>query len=230
MSAPSGRTLLKTLKEYAAPYGPSLSLLIGCPVEAVLRPVATHKGSLNVNDVRVLTEWRNRFVRAFLTEFEADESRTARWLTEIVGPDETRILFMVDDARNQTIGYMGLAFIDWGSNSGEADAIVRGGEAPPGLMSRAMRTMLDWARVQLGLRTLGVRVRSDNEALNFYHKFGFRETYRAPLRRTEREDMVYWVEDDSLPPGEPSLVHMLLPDEHKTDRRFEEILKSCDRG
>jgi GNAT superfamily N-acetyltransferase len=213
MSASSGRTLLKAVKEFAIPHGSALSLPVGSPVEAVLRPVATRKDHLNENDVRLLTEWRNRFVGAFLTEFEANESRTARWLTEMVGTDETRILFMIDDASRQTIGYMGLAFIDWQNNTGEADAIVRGGVAPPGLMSRAMRTMLGWARVQLHLSTLGVRVRSDNEALTFYHKFGFQEARRVPLRRSESEGMVSWVEDDSLQPGEPSLVHMLLPDE-----------------
>lgn len=213
MSASSGRTLLRTLKEFATPHGPSLSLPVGSPVEAVLRPVSTQSGHLNANDVRVLTEWRNRFVHAFLTEFEGNENRTANWLTKMVGPDDTRILFMVDDAGGRTIGYMGLAFIDWQNNTGEADAIVRGGEAPPGLMNKAMQTMLDWARAQLGLRTLGVRVRSDNRAVSFYRRFGFKEISRVPLRRAERDGMICWIEDDSLPSGEPALVHMVLPDE-----------------
>jgi RimJ/RimL family protein N-acetyltransferase len=130
----------------------------------------------------------------------------------MVGPDDTRILFMVDDARTgQTVGYMGLAFIDWERRSGEADAIVRGGDAAPGMMTRALRTMLDWASVQLGLRQLGVRVRSDNPAVTFYGKLGFRELRRVPLQRVEGDGLIEWVENESLPAREPSLVHMVLP-------------------
>jgi RimJ/RimL family protein N-acetyltransferase len=207
-----GRQLLRAAKESAAPRGAVLSLPVGRPVEAVLRPVATCEGCLNADDVRALTQWRNRFVRSFLTEFEATEERTARWLTTMVGPDDTRILFMVDDARTgRTVGYMGLAFIDWERGSGEADAIVRGGDAAPGMMTRALRTMLDWARVQLGLHELGVRVRSDNPAVTFYRKLGFRELRRVPLRRIDREGLIQWIENESLPGREPSLVHMVLP-------------------
>ncbi len=153
---------------------------------------------------------------AFLTEFQADESRTKRWLSEMVGPDDTRILFMIDNAAGQTIGYVGLAFIDWHKRSGEADAVVRGIEAPSGTMTKALRTLLDWARGQLGLSDIGVRVRSDNNALEFYRKFGFREVRRVPLRRTEYEGMTRWVEAPSQAPAEPSLVHMELPDDDKS--------------
>ena len=208
-----GRNLLNAVKASTRPRGPVLSLPVGSPVEAVLRPVATRREDLNAKDVRVLSEWRNRHLRAFLTEFQATEYRTARWLNEMVGPDDTRILFMVDDAKGRTIGYMGLAFIDWENRSAEADAVVRGVEAPPGMMTRALRTLLSWARGQLGLPRLGVRVLSDNTALEFYRKFGFREVRRTPLRRVEEEDMIRWIEDPSLPHSERSLVHMTLPDE-----------------
>jgi RimJ/RimL family protein N-acetyltransferase len=201
------RVLLTTMKASASP-----SLPVGDPPEAVLRPVDTRRPS--PGDVLVLTEWRNRFVASFLTEFDATEERTARWLTEAVGPDDTRVLFMVDDCRDgRTIGYMGLAFIDWEGGYGEADAVVRGREAPRGLMSKAMDAMLRWGREQLGLATLGVRVRSDNPAIDFYRKFGFLEVKRVPLRREDADDMVKWVEDEALSGGEPSLVHMALPDE-----------------
>jgi hypothetical protein len=67
---------------------------------------------------------------------------------------------------------------------------------------------LGWAWSEIGLQTLGVRVRSDNSALDFYRKVGFVEVRRTPLRRLDKADMVQWVEDESLPPGEPSLIHM----------------------
>jgi len=206
------RQLLNVLKAHAAPREPALSLAVGRPVEALLRPVATREGRLNPQDVSALTAWRNRFVHSFLTEFEANEARTSRWLTQAIDPDDTRILFMVDDAHDgRPIGYMGVAFIDWERGSGEADAVVRGGDAPPGLMTLALRTMLTWARDHLELVEIGVRVRSDNTAMIFYRKFGFQEVKRVPLRRIETHDMVRWIEDESLQSAEASLVHMALP-------------------
>jgi RimJ/RimL family protein N-acetyltransferase len=209
MNEVNGRQLLKAVKASTIAGGPVLSVPVGNPVEAILRPVATRAAALNPNDVRVLTEWRNRFVNAFLGEFEANEARTARWLTEAVAVDDSRILFMLDDTTGRTFGYMGLAFIDWEDLSGEADAIVRGLDCTPGLMTRALRTLLSWAGCQLGLKTLGVRVRSDNSALEFYRKFGFAETRRVPLRRTENGDGILWVENESID-SDVSLVHMVL--------------------
>jgi RimJ/RimL family protein N-acetyltransferase len=208
-----GRILLNAMKNTTQHHQPVLCIPVSRPIETLLRPVATRKGHLNEQDVRLLTAWRNRFVKAFLTEFKADEDRTARWLTEHVRNDDTRILFMVDDAQTcETFGYMGLAFIDWEKGTGEADAVVRGREAGSGRMSSALLTLLDWARKQLSLTTFGVRVRSDNTALDFYRKLRFQEVRRVGLRRVDTPNMTQWVEDESLPAGEPSLVHMILRD------------------
>lgn len=206
-----GRELLLTLKANATASAPCLCIPVGFPVEAVLRPVATAAGSVNEHDVHVLTEWRNRFVSSFLTEFVATEARTEQWLTEVVGPDPTRILFMLDDTLGATVGYLGLAFIDWEEQTGEADAIVRGAETAPGVMARAMFTLLDWARGQLGLKSVGARVRSDNLALKFFLKFAV-ETKRVPLRAAEEPNveprMVQWVEDETLVDAPVSLVYI----------------------
>lgn len=175
---------------------------IGDPCEAVLRPVAT------ANDVRVLTEWRNRFVSSFLTEFESTEARTEQWLREVVGPDTTRFLFMLDDVSGRTIGYLGLAFIDWQERTGEADAIVRGVDELPGIMTKALLALLRWAHRDLGLtKALNVRVRSDNPAVDFYLKLGT-ETRRVPLREIKEPGMTRWVEDESLARSSTELVYI----------------------
>ena len=186
----------------------SSSIPVGNPCVAVLRPVVTAAGKVNPDDVRILTEWRNRFVRSFLTEFEATEARTAAWLTQVVGPDPTRFLFMLEDLAGRTIGYLGLAFIDWEERTGEADAIVRGVETQPGVMTKALLALLRWAHHELGLTTaLKVRVRSDNPAVHFYLKLGA-ETRRVPLREIEEPGMKRWVEDESLPSSETELVYI----------------------
>ena len=202
-----GRELLITLKANATANAPYLCIPVGLPVEAVLRPVATAAGRVDAGDVHVLTDWRNRFVSSFLTEFVATEPRTEQWLTEVVGPDPTRILFMLDDALGATVGYLGLAFIDWENLTGEADAIVRGADTAPGVMARAMFTLLDWAREQLGLKSVGARVRSDNPALRFFLKFAT-ETKRVPLRPVQEPDMIRWVEDETLVDAPISLVYI----------------------
>jgi RimJ/RimL family protein N-acetyltransferase len=192
-----GRALLETLKARATPTSPCLSIPVGVPIEATLRPVSTAAGKLNVNDVRVLTEWRNRYVSSFLSEFQATEARTEKWLTTMVGPDPTRILFMLDDRYGQTIGYLGLAFINWKERTGEADAIVRGVKGAPGLMTKALKTLLCWADKQVGLSSLSVRVRSTNPALKFYLRLAT-ETRRVSLRPVEELGIKRWIEDVSL--------------------------------
>ncbi|MEZ2279050.1 MAG: GNAT family N-acetyltransferase [Microcoleus sp.] len=203
-----GRTLLSTLKATAGTEE-FLCLPVGVPIQAILRPIATRREVLNPNDIQCITEWRNCFVQSFLTEFQATENRTSKWLTEIVQPNDHKIMFMVDDLNGRTFGYMGLDFINWETGYGEADAIVRGEEAPPGTMKIALQTLLSWALGQLGLRSLGVRVRSDNTALEFYRKVGFIEERRVPLRQVDDFDMIRWVEDSSLNPADLSLVYML---------------------
>ena len=209
----AGRDLLQAAKASAAPGQPTLSLVVGRPMMGLLRPVSTHPGRTSPADVRALTDWRNRHVRSFLTEFVATEERTERWLVESVGPDDTRILFMVEDAAGRTVGYMGLAFIDWETGYAEFDAIVRGAESPPGLMSRSIRTMWSWGRSALGLERLCGRVRSDNPALAFFEKLGVSEHGRVPLRREQAGGEVRWVEDPSMEAGGPSLVHLELEDD-----------------
>ncbi|MEW5802910.1 MAG: GNAT family N-acetyltransferase [bacterium] len=209
-----GKYLVRVMKDTANSKGPPLCIPVFSPNPVLLRPVATQPDFLDAKDISCLTKWRNRFVRSFLTEFEANEKQTSDWLVNLVGPGDTKILFMVDDLFGRTFGYMGLDFIDWEKASGEADAVVRGAEAPRGIMSLTLRTMLIWARRQLGLNTLGVRVLSDNTALEFYRKSGFHEIRRIPLRRVEEKNKICWVEDISVQSSERSLVHMLwLPAE-----------------
>ena len=204
-----GRARLAALKELAGGPAPAPCIPVGSPPIALLRVVATRGDRMSADDVSRLTEWRNKFVTAFLTEFRATDTQTAHWLLHHVGPSASKILFMVDDLDGRTFGYMGLDAIDWARGTGEADAIVRGGDAPRGAMAAALTTLLEWARTALGLRELRVRVRSDNPAVAFYEKIGFRETRRVALRRTEAPGKVTWVEDPKLPSDGLALVHMV---------------------
>jgi len=207
------RALLGHLKGSAGKSGPILGLRIPGFDSFFLRPVKSGAEHIDSHDVTCLTKWRNCHVRAFLTEFEANTERTARWLSEYVHFDDGRILFMIDDASGAPIGYMGIANIEWEASYVEADAIVSNGKTPRGLMSAALRTLLRWAKGQLGLRNVAVRVLSDNPALHFYRKLGFLEVKRVPLRCEVQPGMISWVEDPSLAHAERYLVHHFWDDD-----------------
>jgi len=205
----NGKFFLSYLKTLPGVDNPSMVVPVGNPVEAFLRPVTTEPTKLNKKDVRVLTQWRNRYVSSFLTQFEATENRTVHWLVDIVRNNDNKILFMLDDINGVTLGYMGLDFINWPNKSGELDAIVRGRNEKPGLMSQALLTLIAWARTYLGLNHFEVRVRSDNRAIEFYRKLGFVEKKRIPLRHVVQENKISFVEDEKLEVSPVSLVKMV---------------------
>jgi RimJ/RimL family protein N-acetyltransferase len=211
MSRVRGKQLLMSLKDVAGAPGPQLGLQVGTPSIAWLRPVATRRELQNGSDIRCLTDWRNKFVTSFLNEFEATYSQTSDWLADIIGPDDGRILFMIDDPDNLTIGYMAIGFIDWKAGYAEADAIVRGRTAAKGVMMKALQTLLTWGKGQLGLHTIGVRVRSDNPALAFYRKLGFVEQKRVPLSNRAEPNKLIWYEDQDNASATISLVYHILP-------------------
>ena len=208
MIARTGRALLRSLKDSTHVGAATLMLPVGQPTRALLRPIATLPGATDATDVALLGEWRNRHVKSFLTEFVANDGRTAAWLTGAIHRDGGKILFMLDALDGTRLGHLGLGFIDWSESYGEADAIVSGGASPPGLMKEALQALLRWAREQLGLRTLAVRVRSDNPAVAFYEKVGFREIRRVPLTVKHQPGMVVWTEDATLARSDAYLVHM----------------------
>jgi RimJ/RimL family protein N-acetyltransferase len=200
-------TLLRQLKEEACTPNPLLKLNIPGFDAYFLRPVPCRVDLIDQEDVSFLTKWRNYYVHAFLTEFNATNERTFRWLSQSVYKDNGRILFMIEDSKRQRVGYMGIAYIDWALSYVEADAIVSNGKTPRGLMSAALCTILSWAQEQLGLHNVTVRVLSDNPALSFYRKIGFIEIKRVPLRRLEELGTISWLESPSLPEADRYLVY-----------------------
>jgi len=204
--------LLRSLKDVAGLDGPCLGLRIIGYGGHFLRPIPTKRGQLNPQDVAWLTEWRNQYPTSFLTEFSATDNQTAEWLSNKIYFADDRIAFMIENSQGVSVGYMGIAFIDWVASYVEADSIVSGGNNPKGLMASGLITLLRWANGQLGLRNVGVRVLSDNPALIFYQKLGFVETHRVPLRKISRDGYIEWIEDTSLSLSNRYLVYHIWND------------------
>lgn len=198
LSALTGMDLWQNVKQTAGLPGPTLCLAVGSPLKAVLRPVSTKREGLRPQDVRLLTEWRNRFSRSFLTEFTATEAQTAEWLINVIGTSENRLFFMVDDPMGRTFAHLGLTNVDWDRSYVEVDNVVRGGESLRGTMTMILREFIVWIKAHLGLQTIEIRVRSDNTAVEFYRKLGFQEISRVPLRQENQPHKTLWVEDPLL--------------------------------
>ena len=206
----SGQQLFAAIKQTARAVQPGLVLPVGQPLAAVIRPIATVPGRTDALDVQLLTEWRNRHVKSFLTEFVSTPERTNAWLEGPVHANPGKMLFMVETLDGERVGHVGLGFIDWERGYGEADAIVSGGKSPPGLMKASLLVLMQWARDALGLQTLAVRVRSDNTALEFYRKVGFIEYQRVPIVASEVPGGIDWAEDSLALNSPASLVYMQL--------------------
>lgn len=211
MTSPTpGQQLLAAIKQTARAGETGLVLPVGQPLAAVVRPIATVPGHIDAVDAQLLTDWRNRHVKSFLTEFISTPERTAAWLAGAVHQNPGKMLFMVETLDGERVGHVGLGFIDWQRGYGEADAIVSGGASPPGLMKASLLVLMRWARDALGLQTLAVRVRSDNPAVEFYRKVGFQEFQRVPIVASTAPGGVEWTEDPQAVDAPASLVYMQL--------------------
>lgn len=87
-----------------------------------------------------LTAWRNSNQRFFLTQFEATESRTARWLQDTVISDSSRAMYLVQTELNVNVGHLGV--IKLNSDSPELDNMIRG-------LSAGHPKIMYWAEIAL---------------------------------------------------------------------------------
>ncbi|MCK4340888.1 MAG: GNAT family N-acetyltransferase [Phycisphaerae bacterium] len=151
-----------------------------------------------------LAAWREANADAFPSQFPVTLEGTARWLQRGILDHEERILFLVLDRHGHMIGHVGMCdFLNERAEM-EAENIVRGvGEGAPGLMSRALRALLDWGR-SLGGRRIHLRVFHDNEhAIEFYRRLGFRDVGVQPLRKHREGDVIIYrpaADDDGAAP------------------------------
>jgi perosamine synthetase len=134
-----------------------------------------------------LTSWRNADVRAYPSQFVATPESTRAWLRERVLAAPERMLFLVVNKWGQRVGHLGFANALNDDCSLEMDNIVRGVKTgDPGIMTRAMVTLLNWAEEKLGPREIYLRVFENNaHAIAFYEKLGFVRDRLLPLTRRQ---------------------------------------------
>lgn len=142
-----------------------------------------------------LTTWRNVNVSAYPTQFCATIESTRNWLQEGVLNNRGRIMFLVVDPCGHCFGHLGFNNCLNDERSFEVDNVVRGLDGHPGLFSRALDALCNWAYTSFPVNTLILRVMSDNrEAIKFYRALGWLCVREIPLMKLESRESVRYLE------------------------------------
>ena len=90
-----------------------------------------------------LTRWRKKYMKYFLTQFNASTNRTKSWLENIVIPSSDRLLFLILNEDNNLIGNFGIADILF--DQCELDNLIRGEKGGhPKLIYFSELSLLKW--------------------------------------------------------------------------------------
>jgi len=143
--------------------------------------------------IESLTNWRKRYMKYFLTQFETSINRTRAWLINTVIPSNNRLLFLIFDENKRLIGNIGLANIE--DNKCELDNVIRGERgAHPRLIYYSEIALLKWIFFEKSLSFVNLHVFSNNlSALKLYTSVGFKEIDRKLLYKfiNEKGDISY---------------------------------------
>lgn len=166
--------------------------------------------------IKKLAQWREENFFAYPTQFPVTIEGTTSWLRSKLLDVEDRILFLVLDKYGAAVGHLGYANSLNEQGEMEIDNVVRGlKEATPGIMSHAMRALVDWAEEMIGPRSIFLRVFSDNEhAVEFYRKLDFKDDQLLPLRRHEQGNTIQFdpvAEGDEAEPDKHYLRMVYAP-------------------
>ncbi|MBI5613797.1 GNAT family N-acetyltransferase [Candidatus Gottesmanbacteria bacterium] len=159
----------------------------------------TYKDQESRNAVILLTAWRKKNDWWFPSQFKVTYEGTKRWLTSQLLEKKGRVLFFLEDEKRNKIGHLGLYSFDFKHNSCEIDNVIRGEESAPGVMTDALNTLMQWTYDVLKIKTMYLRVFSDNErAIKLYRRCNFVDDDLIPLVKEVRDDGTYWIEDSKM--------------------------------
>jgi RimJ/RimL family protein N-acetyltransferase len=141
--------------------------------------------------VELMSSWRARAMRMFLTQFESTYERTLGYLKNRSVANEGCLFFMLHDDTGRLVGHMGLAGVD--GVSAELDNFMRGVEGgDPRLVYYAELALLDWCFKRLGLTHSVVQVLSYNWlVLDLHEEVGYALTATQRLRKYDKDGMTF---------------------------------------
>ena len=130
-----------------------------------------------------IAEWRNKYMRFYLTQFDADLENAINYIQSKIHPNSSAIFFMIADKQHKIIGHIGFSNIL--SSAAELDNILLG-EATSirNLMQEIENQSIIWIRDFLGLEKIFLKVLSYNSlAINLHEMCGFQVEERVPIRK-----------------------------------------------
>lgn len=151
-----------------------------------------------INDKQLignLAQWRKLHSYWFPSQFKVTKTGTKKWLKNQLIDVPDRILFIIETPDGQEIGHLGLNRFNFTDLSCEIDNVVRGNGLLPGIMTKALRVLINWSFFHLGIKTLYLRTFADNKrAIKLYKKTGFKELEKIPLNKIIKNNTIQWVE------------------------------------
>lgn len=158
--------------------------------EGVLRPVTVaHLDDQEI--VQRLTDWRNRSMEKFLSQFVATPERTRNWMRNVLLKMQGQMLFLVC-VNDQVVGHYGFKNLTFSEVL--LDNALRGERVGhPKLFVWAGQTLVQWLFREAAVQRVYAYVLADNAASIMMNKqIGFGGWRRHPLAKCVREGDIFW--------------------------------------
>ena len=177
-----------------------------------LKPVTFDYEILFPTVVSLCSKWRRENPSLSNSIFEITDERTKRWIDNLILKRKDRLLFLIDDLDGNHIGHCAYSTFDFEKRIAELDAFCRGEVCKiPKLMKCVDKAMIRWAKDNLKLEALQLRVNEDNDWSILLHKrCGFEIVSRIPLFKRVLEGEVRWDEDDTRDEKEADKYEFLM--------------------
>jgi RimJ/RimL family protein N-acetyltransferase len=130
-----------------------------------------------------IAEWRNKYMRFYLTQFDADLENATSYIQTKIHSNSPAIFFMIADENYKILGHIGFSEIT--STGAELDNILLGeASSVRNLMQDVEIQSINWIRDFLGLKKIQLKVLSYNFlAIGLHEMCGFQIEERLPIRK-----------------------------------------------
>lgn len=130
-----------------------------------------------------VAEWRNKYMRFYLTQFDADLENATNYILSKINPNSSAIFFMIADQQFKMIGHIGFSNIF--SGTAELDNVLLGEVSPVrNLMQDVENQSIKWIVDFLDLEKIYLKVLSYNFlAIDLHQMCGFSIEDRLPIRK-----------------------------------------------
>ncbi len=169
--------------------------------------------------IAALTRWRQHYMRYFLTQFEATELRTRKWIQNVVLPSRDRILFTIELPAGEIIGNFGICNMT--GCKGELDNLIRGKKGgDKDLIFFSEICLLSWMYSKLNYKSANLHVFSNNSrTIKLHNSVGFEVTKELELYCNKAKDEIRY----GTTPGEGERVDFNYIEMGLDKTRFFEI-------